>query len=106
MILVDIMEIETTHKLVSQIYKKSEENISRYKKKINRALTLTEKILIGHLKELVEENNLQQGKSYIYLEPDRVALQDVTGQMVVLQFMQSGLKKTSLPTTVHCDHLI
>ncbi|TLX69628.1 MAG: aconitate hydratase, partial [Thaumarchaeota archaeon] len=100
------MEIETTPELVSRVYKKSEENISKYKKMVNRALTLTEKILIGHLEELVEENNLQRGKSYVYLRPDRVALQDVTGQMVVLQFMQSGLKRTALPTTVHCDHLI
>ncbi|TSA18646.1 MAG: aconitate hydratase [Nitrosopumilales archaeon] len=100
------MEIETTPELVSCVYKKSEENISKYKKKVNRALTLTEKILIGHLEELVEEDNLQRGKSYVYLGPDRVALQDVTGQMVVLQFMQSGLKRTALPTTVHCDHLI
>src|SRR6267143_221391 len=101
-----IMEIETTPELVSRVYKKSEENISKYKKMVNRALTLTEKILIGHLEELVEENNLQRGKSYVYLGPDRVALQDVTGQMVVLQFMQSGLKRPALPTTVHCDHLI
>jgi aconitate hydratase A / 2-methylisocitrate dehydratase len=106
MILIHIMEIETTPELVSHVYKKSEENISKYKKKVNRALTLTEKILIGHLEELVEEDNLQRGRSYIYLGPDRVALQDVTGQMVVLQFMQSGLKRTALPTTVHCDHLI
>ena len=106
MIPVYIMEIETTPELVSRVYKKSEENISKYKKKVNRALTLTEKILIGHLEELVEEDNLQRGKSYVYLGPDRVALQDVTGQMVVLQFMQSGLKRTTLPTTVHCDHLI
>ena len=106
MIPIHIMEIETTPELVSRVYKKSEENISKYKKKVNRALTLTEKILIGHLEELVEEDNLQRGKSYVYLGPDRVALQDVTGQMVVLQFMQSGLKRTALPTTVHCDHLI
>jgi aconitate hydratase len=103
---IDIMEIETTPELVFRVYKKSEENISNYKKKVNRALTLTEKILIGHLEELVDEDNLQRGKSYVYLGPDRVALQDVTGQMVVLQFMQSGLKRTTLPTTVHCDHLI
>jgi len=106
MIPIHIMEIETTPELVSHVYKKSEENISKYKKKVNRALTLTEKILVGHLEELVEEYNLQRGKSYVYLGPDRVALQDVTGQMVVLQFMQSGLKRTALPTTVHCDHLI
>src|SRR6267143_2447486 len=88
-----IMEIETTPELVSRVYKKSEENISKYKKMVNRALTLTEKILIGHLEELVEENNLQRGKSYVYLGPDRVALQDVTGQMVILQFMESACSK-------------
>ena len=106
MISIHVMEIETTPELVSRVYKKSGENISKYKKKVNRALTLTEKILIGHLEELVDEENLQRGKSYVYLGPDRVALQDVTGQMVILQFMQSGLKRTALPTTVHCDHLI
>ena len=106
MISIHIMEIETTPELVSSVYKKSEENISKYKMKVNRAFTLTEKILIGHLEELVDEENLQRGKSYVYLRPDRVALQDVTGQMVILQFMQSGLTRTALPTTVHCDHLI
>ena len=106
MISIHVIEIETTPELVSRVYKKSGENISKYKKKVNRALTLTEKILIGHLEELVDEENLQRGKSYVYLGPDRVALQDVTGQMVILQFMQSGLKRTALPTTVHCDHLI
>ena len=49
---------------------------------------------------------LMEGKNYVFLRPDRVALQDVTGQMVMLQFMQAGLEQTSLPTTVHCDHLI
>ena len=51
-------------------------------------------------------NEPQPGKSYVFLQPDRVALQDVTGQMTILQFMQAGLKRTALPTTVHCDHLI
>ena len=48
----------------------------------------------------------QPGKSYVFLHPDRVALQDVTGQMTILQFMQAGLKRAAFPTTVHCDHLI
>ena len=52
------------------------------------------------------EKNFNGGKDYVFLKPDRVALQDVTGQMVMLQFMQAGLKQASLPTTVHCDHLI
>src|SRR5919205_1773672 len=53
-----------------------------------------------------KKNEPQPGKSYVFLKPDRVALQDVTGQMTILQFMQAGLKRTALPTTVHCDHLI
>src|SRR5690348_15981865 len=100
------MEIETTPELVSKVYKKIEENISKYRKLVNRPLTLTEKILVGHLDDIESAKDLEPGKSYSFLRPDRVALQDVTGQMVVLQFMQSGLKRTALPTTVHCDHLI
>ncbi len=105
-----INHVETTPEMVSNVYKKSRKNISIYKEKTNqRVLTLSEKILIGHLvdKENDDQNqNLESGKSYVFLRPDRVALQDVTGQMTILQFMQSGLKRTTLPTTVHCDHLI
>src|SRR5438309_9507384 len=100
------MNIETTPELVSQVYKKLEENISKYRKMVNRSLTLTEKILIGHLDDINTAKDMEQGKSYVFLSPDRVALQDVTGQMVILQFMQSGLQRAKLPTTVHCDHLI
>lgn len=100
------MEIDSTPELVSGVYKKAEENISKFRKLVNRPLTLTEKILIAHLEEIGNAKNLEPTKSYVFLKPDRVALQDVTGQMVILQFMQSGLKKTVLPTTIHCDHLI
>ena len=100
------MEIETTPELVSKVYKKLEDNISKYRKMVNRPLTLTEKILAGHLDDIESAKNLESNKSYVFLRPDRVALQDVTGQMVILQFMQSGLKRSLLPTTVHCDHLI
>ncbi|MGI0094593.1 MAG: hypothetical protein ACREA8_10905 [Nitrosotalea sp.] len=100
------MEIETTPELVSKVYKKIEDNISKYRKLVNRPLTLTEKILVGHLDDIETAKDLEPGKSYSLLRPDRVALQDVTGQMVILQFMQSGLKRSTLPTTVHCDHLI
>ncbi|MDE1862879.1 MAG: aconitate hydratase [Thaumarchaeota archaeon] len=100
------MDIATTPDLVSAVYDKLEENISKYRKVSDRPLSLAEKILIGHLEDVDTEHDLQAGKSYVLLKPDRVALQDVTGQMVILQFMQSGLKRVSLPTTVHCDHLI
>ena len=99
------MKIETTKELVSNVYKKLEENISKYREVIGRPLTLAEKILAGHLVE-IENKNLDDEKNYVFLRPDRVALQDVTGQMVMLQFMSAGLKQTSLPTTIHCDHLI
>jgi aconitate hydratase len=99
------VEIETTPELVLRVYKKLEENSEKYRKVIGRPLTLTEKLLIGHLAEF-EEKNFDQGKNYVFLNPDRVALQDVTGQMVLLQFMSTGLKQTKLPTTQHCDHLI
>ena len=99
------MEIESTPELVSGVYKKLEENITKYRDVVGRPLTLTEKILSGHLQE-IPDKNLDGGKNYVFLRPDRVALQDVTGQMVMLQFMQAGLPQTSLPTTVHCDHLI
>src|SRR2546427_2399791 len=100
------MGIETTPELVSEVYKGLEENITKYRKMVNRPLTLTEKLLIGHLDNIQTTKNLEPGESYVFLRPDRVALQDVTGQMVILQFVQSGLKLTKLPTTVHCDHLI
>ena len=99
------METDTTPELVSRVYKKLQDNIQKYRKVIQRPLTLTEKILSGHF-EVVNDKNLDDGKHYVFLIPDRVALQDVTGQMVMLQFMQAGLKQATLPTTVHCDHLI
>ena len=99
------METDTTAKLVADIYQKLKENIPKYRSTVGRPLTLTEKILSGHFDE-TDDKNLIGGQDYVFLKPDRVALQDVTGQMVMLQFMQAGLKKTSLPTTVHCDHLI
>ncbi len=98
------MEIETTPKMVESVYEKIQKNISKYRKVVNRPLTLTEKILVGHL-EKFEEKNFDE-VSYVFLRPDRVALQDVTGQMVMLQFITTGLKQTTVPTTVHCDHLI
>ena len=99
------MNTETTSQLVSDVYLKLKENIVKFRNLTGRPLTLTEKILSGHLHE-IDEKNFTGGKDYVFLKPDRVALQDVTGQMVMLQFMQADLEQTSLPTTVHCDHLI
>ena len=99
------MEIATSPELVSNVYLKLKQNIVKFRNVVGRPLTLTEKILSGHFNE-INEQNFTGGKDYVFLKPDRVALQDVTGQMVMLQFMQAELKQTSLPTTVHCDHLI
>ena len=74
------------------------------RKSLNRPLTLSEKILYGHLDDPTTVP--VRGKTYLKLRPDRVAMQDATAQMAVLQFISSGLKKVAAPTTIHCDHLI
>ena len=99
------MDTNTTAKLVSDVYLKLKENIVKYRNVTGGPLTLTEKILSGHFNK-INDDSFIGGKDYVFLKPDRVALQDVTGQMVMLQFMQAELSQTSLPTTVHCDHLI
>jgi aconitate hydratase len=99
-------EMITSPELVSAVYKKSQKNMSEFRKILNRPLTLSEKIIAGHLLDIGKKHEPEPGKSYVLLQPDRVALQDVTGQMTILQFMQAGLKRTFLPTSVHCDHLI
>ena len=105
------MTITTTpSSLVLKTYVKLKNNILKFKKVVDRPLTLSEKIMIGHLYEemhpYLDHELLLPGKSYVFLKPDRVALQDVTGQMTILQFMQAGIERTRVPTTVHCDHLI
>ena len=103
------IQVDTTPSLVSKVYEKLYNNISVFRKNANRALSICEKILIGHLDESISsytDDKLIPGKSYVLLNPDRVALQDVTGQMTILQFMQADLNRTVVPTTVHCDHLI
>jgi aconitate hydratase len=102
------VSVATTPKLVSKVYQRLQDNIFRFRKVVKRPLTLSEKILVGHMYELgsINADGLQSGKDYVLLSPDRVALQDVTGQMTILEFMQSGMKRTRAPTTVHCDHLI
>ena len=100
------IKIETTPEMVEKVYKKLEVNVKKFRISLNRPLTLTEKILAGHLEDEFLDKNLDEKINYVFLKPDRVALQDVTGQMVMLQFMQAGLDSIAIPTTVHCDHLI
>jgi aconitate hydratase A / 2-methylisocitrate dehydratase len=102
------IEVQTTPGLVAKVYGKLQNKISAMQEARNRPLTLCEKIIIGHLHKdtAADRDALVPGKSYVLLNPDRVALQDVTGQMTILQFMQAGPERTAIPTTVHCDHLI
>ncbi|CEG66440.1 Putative Aconitate hydratase [Rhizopus microsporus] len=86
-------------------YQRIEDNLKVVKRRLNRPLTLSEKIVYGHLDE-PESQDIERGKSYLRLRPDRVACQDATAQMALLQFMSAGLPKVAVPTTVHCDHLI
>ena len=82
--------------LVSKVYEKLQKNILKFNQVSNKPLTLGEKILIGHLDESTDFmtfNGLTPGNGHIFLQPDRVALQDVTGQITILQFMQAGLKR-------------
>src|SRR5258707_860076 len=72
---------------------------------LGRDLTLAEKILFSHL-DNPDTADVERGKGWIDLRPDRVAMQDATAQMALLQFMQAGRKRVAVPTTVHCDHLI
>lgn len=75
------------------------------RRRLNRPLTFAEKVVYGHLDD-PESQDIERGVSYLKLRPDRVAMQDATAQMAVLQFISSGLPKTAVPTTIHCDHLI
>jgi len=99
------MIVDSTPEFVEEAYKKMERNLEVVRSRFNRPLTLAEKLLLGHLDD-AKGAELEPGESYIMLNPDRVAHQDVTGQMAILQFMQSGRTEVAVPTTVHCDHLI
>ncbi len=86
-------------------YKKMSENLAIVRKRLNRPLTFAEKILYSHL-DNPESQDIERGVSYLKLRPDRVACQDATAQMAILQFMSAGMPAVANPTTVHCDHLI
>ncbi|KAL8854063.1 MAG: hypothetical protein Q9221_001186 [Calogaya cf. arnoldii] len=86
-------------------YKKMSENLAVVRSRLNRPLTYAEKVLYSHLDD-PHGQDIQRGKSYLKLRPDRVACQDATAQMAILQFMSANLPSVATPTTVHCDHLI
>jgi aconitate hydratase len=97
--------IETTPELVRRVYASVEKNLAAVRRRLGRPLTYAEKVLFGHLAD-AEQQPLEAGSAYLELRPDRVAMQDATAQMALLQFISSGREETAVPTTVHCDHLI
>ncbi|MBU1636662.1 aconitate hydratase, partial [bacterium] len=100
-----MVRVESTPEFVKQAYTKIEARLTAVKQHVSRPLSLAEKLIFGHL-DNPETTDLTPGKSYISLRPDRVAMQDATAQMALLQFISAGLKSVAVPTTVHCDHLI
>jgi aconitate hydratase len=92
--------------MIKAVYSRFPERISAARQAVGRPLTLSEKILYAHLWEGNAGEAFERGKSYVDFAPDRVAMQDATAQMALLQFMQAGRKKVAVPSTVHCDHLI
>ena len=95
----------TPASLVSSVYENLTENIKKLRERKNAPLTLAEKLLFGHATD-IDTVSLNKGEDYGDFAPDRVAMQDATAQMALLQFMQADLPETAVPTTVHCDHLI
>ncbi|KAK5974078.1 Aconitate hydratase mitochondrial [Trichostrongylus colubriformis] len=86
-------------------YEKLANNVKIVRDRLKRPLTLSEKILYGHLDQ-PETEHIERGVSYLRLRPDRVAMQDATAQMAMMQFISSGLPRAAVPSTIHCDHLI
>ncbi len=92
--------------LIRKVYQSYTSKIAEARQIVKRPLTLTEKILYAHLSEGMELKNYERGTDYVNFAPDRVAMQDATAQMALLQFMTAGKERTAVPSTVHCDHLI
>ncbi len=92
--------------MIRRVYAGLPERINAARKAIGKPLSLTEKILYSHLTQGNADTAFERGKSYVDFNPDRVAMQDATAQMALLQFMQAGRPKVAVPSTVHCDHLI
>lgn len=99
------MKIEASVGMVKNVFDTTRKNLDIVRKRLGRPLTYTEKLLYGHLDD-AENAELNHGTSYIKVRPDRVALQDATAQMAILQFMLAGRSSAAVPVTIHCDHLI
>ncbi len=92
--------------LIKKVYAGLPEKVGKTKKILNRPMTYAEKILYAHLYDYASLKDFERGNAYVDFAPDRVAMQDATAQMALLQFINSGKKTTAVPSTVHCDHLI
>ncbi|HKB16337.1 MAG TPA: aconitase family protein, partial [Planctomycetota bacterium] len=97
--------IESTPALVSASLEAMAARLATVRRRLARPLTFADKVLLGHLDQ-PEKQDLVPGESYLMVRPDRVAMQDATAQMALLQFSHAGRKRVAVPTTVHCDHLI
>ena len=97
--------VDSTPHMVEESYRKTERNLQVVRSRLGRPLSLAEKILYGHVTDPAGQD-LTSADSYLYLNPDRVAMSDSSGPMALLQFMLAGRKEVASPTTVHCDHLI
>jgi aconitate hydratase len=95
----------TPIELVERVYASLPDRVAAARRRLGARLTLAEKILVNHLAD-PDQQQLERGRSYADFHPDRVAMQDATAQMALLQFMTAGLPRTAVPSTVHCDHLI
>ena len=92
--------------MIREFYKNYSSKIERIRKKIKKPLTLSEKILFAHLYNENDIKDFKRSEDYANFKPDRVAMQDATAQMTLLQFMNAGKESSSVPATIHCDHLI
>jgi aconitate hydratase len=97
--------IASSPESVQAVYARMERSLRAARRGLRKPLTLTEKVLIGHLDD-PEHAELERGESWLHVRPDRVAMQDATAQMALLQFLSAGLDRVQVPTSVHCDHLI
>jgi aconitate hydratase len=95
----------TPIELINAVYGRLAESVAIGRERLGRPLTFAEKVLVNHLRDR-QNQELERGRSYADLNPDRVAMQDATAQMALLQFMTAGLPEAAVPSTVHCDHLI
>ena len=100
-----MVTIESTAEVAAKVYETMERNLAIVRRRLGRPLTLADKVLLGHLDD-PEHQDMEPGKSYLMLRPDRVVLQDVLGQTAMLQFMQTRRQAVAVATTIHCDHLI